>query len=127
MDLGFSKEDNHFRDEVRTWLADNVPTEPRPRGGMPMREWDLAWQRRQWEAGWAGIAWPVEYGGRGLSLTQQLIWYEEYAKTGLRPIDARFVGLAHAGPTLMARATPEQQAFHLPKILQGEVVWCQGF
>src|SRR5207245_2200739 len=94
---------------------------------MPMREFDLVWQRLQWEAGWAGIAWPVEYGGRGLPLTQQLVWYEEYARMGLKPIDTRFVGLAHAGPTLIARATPEQQAFHLPKILQGEVVWCQGF
>jgi alkylation response protein AidB-like acyl-CoA dehydrogenase len=127
MDLAFSKEENDFRDEVRTWLAENAPTERRPRFGTAMREFDLAWQRKQYEAGWAGIAWPVEYGGRGLSLTQQLIWYEEYAKLGMREIDARFVGLAHAGPTLMTRATPEQQAAHLPPILRGDVVWCQGF
>jgi alkylation response protein AidB-like acyl-CoA dehydrogenase len=127
MDLAFSGDDDAFREEVRTWLEENAPKERRPRGGMAMREYDLAWQRRQWEAGWAGIAWPVEYGGRGLPLTQQLVWYEEYARTGLKPIDTRFVGLAHAGPTLIARATPEHQAFHLSKILQGDVVWCQGF
>jgi alkylation response protein AidB-like acyl-CoA dehydrogenase len=92
-----------------------------------MREYDLAWQRAQFDAGWAGISWPVEYGGRGLSLTQQLIWYEEYATLGMAPIDTRFVGLSHAGPTLMARATPAHQALHLPKILRGDVVWCQGF
>jgi alkylation response protein AidB-like acyl-CoA dehydrogenase len=127
MELAFSSEDNNFREEIRTWLEEHAPKERRPRGGMAMREYDLVWQRLQWEAGWAGIAWPVEYGGRGLPLTQQLVWYEEYARMGLKPIDTRFVGLAHAGPTLIARATPEQQAFHLPKILQGEVVWCQGF
>jgi alkylation response protein AidB-like acyl-CoA dehydrogenase len=127
MDLAFSREDNDFRDEVRTWLEKHAPKERRPRGGTAMREYDLAWQRLQWEAGWAGIAWPVEFGGRGLPLTQQIVWYEEYARLGLKPIDTRFVGLAHAGPTLIARATPEQQAIHLPKILQGDVVWCQGF
>jgi len=127
MHLAFSKEDNDFRDEVACWLSEHAPTERRPRDGLAMREYDLAWQRAQWEAGWAGIAWPVEHGGRGLSLTQQLIWYEEYARLGMKPIDARFVGLSHAGPTLRARASAEQQAFHLPKILQGDVVWCQGF
>jgi alkylation response protein AidB-like acyl-CoA dehydrogenase len=92
-----------------------------------MRDHDLAWQRLQFEAGWAGIAWPVEYGGQGLSLTQQLIWHEEYARTGLIPLDSRFVGLAHAGPTLIARARDDQRAAHLPAILSGDVVWCQGF
>ncbi len=92
-----------------------------------MREFDLAWQRVQWDAGWAGIAWPEEYGGRGLSLIQQLIWFEEYARTGLPAIDSRFVGLSHAGPTLIARASDEQKAAHLRPILRGDVLWCQGF
>lgn len=127
MELRFSKEDDEFRDQVRTWLAENAPREARPRSGPAMREFDLEWQRRQWEGGWAGISWPVEYGGRGLSLVRQLIWYEEYAKLGLPPIDSRFVGLSHAGPTLIVHGTKEQQAFHLPRILRGEVVWCQGF
>ncbi len=127
MDLAFSAEDNLFRDQVRTWLSEHAPTQRRPRIGVAMREFDLAWQREQYEAGWAGVAWPVEYGGRGLSLTQQLIWSEEYARTDLEPIDTRFVGLAHAGPTLMARASAGQRTAHLPQILRGEVVWCQGF
>jgi alkylation response protein AidB-like acyl-CoA dehydrogenase len=127
MDLAFSAEDVAFRDEVRTWLSENTPRERRPRLGPEVREFDLAWQRTMYDAGWGGVAWPVEYGGRDLPLTQQLIWYEEYARTGMRPIDTRFVGLAHAGPTLMARATEEQRAYHLPRILRGEVVWCQGF
>ena len=111
MQLAFSKEDDEFRDEVRTWLAENTPRERRPREGQGVRDYDLAWQRLQHDAGWAGISWPVEFGGRGLSLTQQLIWFEEYARTGMRGIDSRFVGLSHAGPTLIARATDEQRSF----------------
>jgi alkylation response protein AidB-like acyl-CoA dehydrogenase len=127
MDLRFSAEDSAFRDEVRSWLTANVPTERRPKMGPEMREYDLGWQRKLYEAGWGNVAWPTEYGGRDLPLIQQLIWFEEYARTGMRPIDVRFVGLAHAGPTLIARATEEQKSFHLPKILKGEVAWCQGF
>ncbi len=127
MELAFTKAENEFRDEVRTWLGANSPKGHRPRSLPEMREFDLAWQRLQFDAGWAGIAWPTEYGGAGLSLIQQLIWFEEYAHTGLQPIDSRFVGLSHAGPTLMARATAEQQTKHLAEILRGDVVWCQGF
>jgi alkylation response protein AidB-like acyl-CoA dehydrogenase len=125
--LAFAAEDELFRDEVRTWLSEHAPTERRPRDVAGMRAYDLAWQRQQYDAGWAGISWPVEFGGRGLSLTQQLVWHEEYARTGLPPIDARFVGLSHAGPTLIARANDDQRASYLPPILRGEVVWCQGF
>jgi alkylation response protein AidB-like acyl-CoA dehydrogenase len=127
MDLQFSAEDRAFREEVRTWLTENAPTERRPKRGSGVREYDLAWQRKLYEAGWGNVAWPIEYGGRDLPLIQQLIWFEEYARTGMRPIDTRFVGMAHAGPTLMARASAAQKSFHLPKILKGEVVWCQGF
>jgi len=88
----------------------------------------LAWQRAQAAGGWAGIAWPKEVGGRGLSVLEQIVWFEEYARAGApSPLNASFVGLNHAGPTLIACGTPEQKAFHLPKILAGEVIWCQGF
>jgi alkylation response protein AidB-like acyl-CoA dehydrogenase len=127
VDLDFSDDEVAFRDEVRTWLHEHAPRQQRPRERDGLREYDLAWQRTQWEGGWAGISWPQEYGGRGLSLTQQLIWYEEYGAMGLPGIDACFVGLSHAGPTLMLRATEEQKTAHLPAILRGEVVWCQGF
>ncbi|WP_371541522.1 acyl-CoA dehydrogenase family protein [Streptomyces sp. NBC_00554] len=127
MDLGFSPQETEFRDEVRTWLRENAPRGTRPSDGSAMREHDLAWQRRQWDGGWAGISWPEEYGGRGLSLIQQLIWYEEYALAGQPGIDSCFVGLNHAGPTLMARASEQHKAAHLRPILRGDVVWCQGF
>lgn len=128
MDLDFTQEELAFRDEVRTWLSGNVPAEPRPHGDGPdSREFDLAWQRAQYDGGWAGISWPAEYGGRGLSTIQQLIWYEEYARANAPWIGACFVGINHGGPTLIARANEDQKAFHLPRILKGEVVWCQGF
>ncbi|MDT5004731.1 MAG: hypothetical protein QOJ24_1907 [Mycobacterium sp.] len=127
MDLDFTPDQLEFRDQVRTWLDENKPTEPRPRDDAGMRDYDLAWQHTQWEGGWAGIAWPEEYGGQGLTLMQQLIWYEEYAARGFPGIDACFVGNSHAGPTLITRATEDQKSIHLPKILRGEVIWCQGF
>ena len=128
MEIEFSQEDEQFRADARDWLARNVPPEARPE--MPpaaRREFDLAWQRTQFEGGWAGIFWPKEHGGRGLSVVQQLIWLEEYARARGPYLGSCFVGLSHAGPTLIQRGTPEQKALHLPRILRGEVVWCQGF
>ena len=122
-----SKELDLFRSECRDWLVDNVPREPRPPEGPEMRQFDCAWQQRQYAGGWAGISWPKEYGGRGASVLEQLIWYEEYARAHAPPAGAMFVALSHAGPTLISAASDAQKAFHLPKILKGEAVWCQGF
>ena len=117
-----------FRSEARRWLQANVPAEPPPEDGPASRDYVLAWQKRQAAGGWAGIAWPKEVGGRGLSVLEQIVWFEEYARAGApSPLNASFVGLNHAGPTLIACGTPEQKAFHLPRILTGEVIWCQGF
>ena len=127
MDLQFPSELREFRDEVRTWLQENAPSEERPSDPAAMREHDLGWQHTQWLGGWAGIDWPPEYGGRGLTMVQQLIWHEEYARRGLDAMDSCFVGLRHAGPTLISMANDQQKSFHLPKILRGESLWCQGF
>jgi len=125
---GVTKSIPTFRREARAWLEAHVPTEPPPEDGPPSRDYVLAWQREQAQGGWAGIAWPNEVGGRGLSVIEQIVWFEEYARAGApSPLNASFVGLNHAGPTLFACGTPEQQAFHLPKILAGDVIWCQGF
>jgi len=119
---------SEFRRAAREWLAANAPTTPSPEDGPASREYVLAWQRTQAKGGWAGIAWPTEVGGRGLSVLEQIVWFEEYARAGApSPLNASFVGLNHAGPTLIACGTPEQKQFHLPKILAGEVIWCQGF
>ena len=117
-----------FRAESRTWLEENVPDEPRPvAGGPELREYDACWQRTQYDGGWAGIDWEPEYGGRGLSLLQQIIWYEEYIRAGA-PADSVFsVAFGHAGPTLIMRGSEDQKKFYLPKMLKGETPWCQGF
>jgi alkylation response protein AidB-like acyl-CoA dehydrogenase len=73
------------------------------------------------------VHWPKEFGGRGLPVTQQLVYLEEYARANAPYISVNFVGMMHAGPTLIAEGTDDQRAFHLPRILQGESVWCQGF
>jgi alkylation response protein AidB-like acyl-CoA dehydrogenase len=127
VELALSPEDLVFRQAAREWLQENYPKERRPNDGPAMREFDLEWQRRQWAGGWAGVSWPKEYDGLGLPVLQQLIWLEECARIGAPDIDSRFVAVNHAGPTLIANGTDEQRAYHLPRILRGEVLWCQGF
>jgi len=127
LNLHFSAEDIAFRAEARDWLHEHVPRERRPHAGPAARAYDLAWQALQYEAGWGGISWPMEYGGLGLSLTRQLIWHEEYARANAPDHHLCFVALNHAGPTIMANGTEAQKQYHLPRILQGEVIWCQGF
>lgn len=127
MDIGFSPEEQRFRSECRQWLHAHVPTEQRPMDAVDALDFDKAWQRTLFDAGWAGINWPQEYGGRGLSIVQQVIWLEEYARAGAPWIGANFVGVNHGGPTLIANASEAQKAYHLPRILKGEAIWCQGF
>lgn len=92
-----------------------------------MVEFDRAWQREMFEGGWAGVSWPVEYGGRGLSLLHQLIWWEQYALAGAPHLGVFWVAVSHAGPTLIMNGSDEQRKTHLPRILRGESIWCQGF
>jgi alkylation response protein AidB-like acyl-CoA dehydrogenase len=117
-----------FRQSARSWLAEHAPKAPAPADGPESRDYALAWQRTQARGGWAGIAWPKEMGGRGASVLEQIVWFEEYARAGApSPLGPTFVGLNHAGPTLIACGTPEQRAFHLPRIVNGDAIWCQGF
>jgi alkylation response protein AidB-like acyl-CoA dehydrogenase len=130
VDLTYSAEDEQFRKELREWLEESVPAHgsPPPPGDWPARRaYDTEWQRKLHDAGYAGIAWPTDFGGRGLPVSQQLVYLEEYARAGAPYISVNFVGMMHAGPTLIAEGTDEQRAFHLPRILRGESVWCQGF
>ncbi len=127
MRLEESAEDVAFRSSAREWLQAHVPNEPRPRSGPAARAFDLDWQRVQFEGGWAGVSWPVEYGGLGLPSHLQVTWYEEYARAGGPDLGASFVGLNHGGPTLIACGTEAQKHRHLPAILEGRELWCQGF
>jgi alkylation response protein AidB-like acyl-CoA dehydrogenase len=131
MDLRDSESDAAFRAELREWLAGAVPSVEGDRPGeddwQGRREYDTAWQRTLFDAGYAGIAWSTDVGGRGATPTEQLIFLEETEKAGAPYVGVNFVGLLHAGPTLYAEASPEQKAAHLPRILRGDEVWCQGF
>ena len=130
MDLRYSESDDRFRAEVRAWLSDALPKiAPKPalEDWPARRAWDTAWQRTLFDAGYAGINWPKENGGRGASPTEHLIFLEETERAGAPYVGVNFVGLLHAGPTLAAEASPEQKQQHLPRILRGEEVWCQGF
>jgi alkylation response protein AidB-like acyl-CoA dehydrogenase len=128
MDIRFTPEEEAFRARARAWIEENMPAGRPAEGDLAARRaFDCAWQRKMFDAGWAGISWPKEYGGRGATLMEQLIWYEEFASAGAHEPNTLFVGLNHGGPTLIACGSEEQKAFHLPKILRGDVVWCQGF
>ena len=130
MDIRFTAEEAAFRDELRAWLTDVLPTlgDPPDSDDWPARrEWDTGWQRMLYDAGYAGINWPSEFGGRGSTPTEHLIFLEETTRMGAPYVGMNFVGQLHAGPTLILEATPEQQARHLPAMLKGEEVWCQGF
>ena len=130
MDLRISADDEQFRAELREWLATtlpDVPPQPARDDWDARRKWDTDWQRRLFDAGYAGLSWPAEYGGRDAPPSQQLLFLEETTRARAPYVGVNFVGLLHAGPTIVAEGTPEQKADHLPKILRGEEVWCQGF
>jgi alkylation response protein AidB-like acyl-CoA dehydrogenase len=133
MDLRFSEEDEAFRREIAGWLAEQLEGEfrtVRGRGGPgdehALFDERLAWERRLAEAGWTCVAWPEEYGGRGLSFTQQVIFYEEYARAG-GPGRVGHIGETLLGPTLLAFGSEEQKRRFLPPIVQGRELWCQGY
>ncbi len=130
MDIRLSAEEVAFRDELRAWLGEALPTLGNPPGSddwAARREWDMGWQRKLYDAGYAGINWPSEFGGRGSTPTEHLIFLEETTRMGAPYVGMNFVAQLHAGPTLILEATAEQQARHLPAMLKGEEVWCQGF
>ena len=128
-----SAEDRSFRAQVRTWLADNLVGEFAALRGLggPGREHEahderLAWDRHLAAHGWTCIGWPEEHGGRGLSLGQQVIFHEEYARAGA-PGRVNHLGEELLGPTLIAFGTDAQKARFLPKIVAVEELWCQGY
>jgi alkylation response protein AidB-like acyl-CoA dehydrogenase len=130
VDLRYSDSDEQFRSELRAWLAEAVPAhgaQPALNDWEARREYDTAWQRKLFDAGYAGINWPKAYGGLEASLTEQLVYYEEIARANAPYVGVNFVGLLHGGPTVIAEGSPEQKEAHIPRILRGEEVWCQGF
>jgi alkylation response protein AidB-like acyl-CoA dehydrogenase len=129
MDLNLTAEEVAFRDELRGWLKANVPRDwdERREEAMESRfEYLKRWQYKLYQGGWAGISWPKQYGGRGASLMQQVIFWQEMALANAPPL-ANVLGLGLIGPTLIAFGTETQKKRFLPKILSAEEIWCQGF
>ena len=126
MDLTFSPEETEFRDELRAWLRANHPGDDP--GGTEDEEfaWRCDWQRRLNDGGWAGVHWPKEYGGRGASMTQSAIFFEELGASK-SPLPANALGLLLGGPTLMFWGTDTQKERYLQPILSADEIWCQGF
>ena len=130
MDLRYSDEEEQFRSELRTWLSGVLPTlppKPSSTDWPGRRAYDAQWQRLLFDAGYAGVDWPVEGGGRGASPIEQLIFKQECERVGAPYVGTGFVGLLHAGPTIIAEGTQAQRETYLAPILRGDDVWCQGF
>ncbi|NGN66693.1 acyl-CoA dehydrogenase [Streptomyces sp. A7024] len=118
MDFSFGPEDDAFRAEVREWLAGEL------RAGVPERP---AWERRLGAAGWIGLGWKDGgYGNRTATLTQQVAWAEEYARSDA-PGRMGHIGENLLAPTLIAHGTEEQKQRFLPPVARGEELWCQGY
>jgi alkylation response protein AidB-like acyl-CoA dehydrogenase len=126
MDLTFSERETAFRDELRAWFAANDPGEEPTGSDDENYAWRRDFQRRLYEGGWAAVHWPREYGGRGASLTESAIFFEELGRARA-PLPANVLGLLLGGPTLMVWGTDEQKERFLGPILSGEEIWCQGF
>jgi alkylation response protein AidB-like acyl-CoA dehydrogenase len=130
MDLSHTPQELEFRDELRSWLSQNVPAGwQKQTADQTMEErfqFLRKWQRTLYEGGWAGVSWPREYGGRGATLMQTAIFWEEMARAEAPPM-ANVLGLGLVGPTLIAYGNDAQKQRFLSKILSAEEIWCQGF
>ena len=135
MQLTYDAEAEAFRAEIREWLADNLPAgwvEAAERGEAldltpdERKEFNDGWPAKLYAGGWICATWPVEYGGKGLSTLQGVVLAEEFARVRA-PLRADFFGDTLVGPTILQWGSEEQKKEFLPKILRGEVRWCQGF
>jgi len=134
VDFQYTPEQEAFRQELRSWLAANLPRElcvddPTDERVAPDRatfERRVAWQRTMHTAGWVGISWPKQYGGRGATLMEQII-YDEECFRARAPVLPGYSGINMTGPTLIEWGTEEQKRRYLPRVLAAEDIWCQGF
>ncbi|HEV8299148.1 MAG TPA: acyl-CoA dehydrogenase family protein [Acidimicrobiales bacterium] len=130
MDVAYPPEAVAFGAEVRAWLAENLPAGWSEPGftmtGAARRAFLEEWTRRLYDGGWVCASWPKEYGGRGLSLMESVVLAEEFARADV-PMRVSSLGEILIGPTILQWGTEEQKQAFLPRILRGEIVWCQGF
>ncbi len=130
MDFNWTPEQEAYRMEVRKWLEANQPP--------PLAQIDeensgddaawarlKAWHKKLYDAGWAGLTWPKEYGGRGATFIEQVIFQQELGRLGL-PMGCNVLGVIMNGPALMQWGTEEQKKRYLQPILAGDEIWCEG-
>ncbi len=128
MDLDYTPEQNAFRREVRTWIADNMPPRIRQQaeeGGQFHHEDQMEWHHILYKQGWAAPHWPKEVGGTGWDTAKRHIFGEETVRANAPTLSP--FGLTMVGPLIIQFGTPEQKQRFLPKILSGDEVWCQGY
>jgi len=130
MDLTYPPEAEEFRGVIGSWLEENLPHGwGTPGFSMTPEErstFNQQWTAKLFAGGWICASWPTEYGGKGLTLLQQVVLNEEFARVGA-PLRADFFGDTLVGPTLLQWGTEEQKKQFIPGILRGEISWCQGF
>lgn len=132
MDFAYTESELAFQKELRAWLEENLP-EGWLEGKRVIPEDDNQkaaflrdWYRKLAEGRWAGISWPKEYGGRGASLMEEVIYEQEMARVKAPPA-LNIIGTAMVGPTLLQIGTDYQKERYIEKILNGEEIWCQGY
>jgi len=125
MDFNDTPEEARFREEVATWLAENAPNDDAFRALTPLEQ-AKQWQKQKYDAGWACIGWAPEFGGRGASPIEEVIWRQEESQYDL-PANFFLIGQGMIAPALMAWARDEDKARYLPPLASGEEVWCQLF
>lgn len=132
MDLTDSTQDKQFRQEVRSWLEQNLTPEFLAIGGkggaIDDQHWEirLEWEKLLGQDKWLGMSWPEEFGGRGATFMQQVIFNQEYVRANA-PARASFFGEGLFAPTVLAFGTEKQKKELLPKIQKCEDIWCQGY
>jgi alkylation response protein AidB-like acyl-CoA dehydrogenase len=128
LNLEFTPQQRAFRDEVRAFIDDNCPAEIRKRlslGHIARKEDTVLWQRMVNAKGWAGVGWPKDYGGTGWSPVERMIFLEECMRTPTP--DLQGFNLNMIGPVLMEFGSDEQKRRFLPRLLNLDDWWCQGF
>jgi alkylation response protein AidB-like acyl-CoA dehydrogenase len=128
VDFAESIEQHDFRLRARAWIERNIVDLPH-RNPSSQREREVNsqwWQERMYADGWAGMSWPVEFGGKGMSPTEDSIFNAESALVDA-PLPINLVGMNLAGPTIMVHGNDQQKKRYLNRILSGEEIWCQGF
>jgi len=128
MDSNYTADDLAFRDTIRAFLDANLPEELQYKvlnHKRLTRDDIVCWHKIVAKQGWVGTSWPIEYGGTGWSAVQRLIWEEECARAGTPPILP--FGVAMVGPVIMAFGNDEQKRYFLPRILNCDDWWCQGY